>query len=268
MSGQYRLMAIVTTTDMYTKILEDLGLSPNEAKIYETLVEHGESGVGEISILAKIHRRNTYDSIKRLINKGLCFEVFSSGGNLYNAVDPGKLLELVSEKQQAVEKILPELNKKFKHNSVAEEAFIYRGYEGQKNVWRDILREGKDVMIIGAKAQWFDPKLDSTREAFYKETKRKKIIFHLLLDDEIRLKLPEFTKNYPGLMKYRYLPKESSTTAIIVIFGDYVVMYSGVGIMKMNDNVSFFIIHSKELVEGYVKWFNYMWGLSLEDKKK
>ena len=62
---------------MYQEILEGLGLSPNEAKIYETLVERGESSVSEISVAAKIHRRNTYDAIQRLINKGLCFQIFS-----------------------------------------------------------------------------------------------------------------------------------------------------------------------------------------------
>lgn len=98
---------------MHQKILEGLGLSPNEAKIYETLIEKGESSVSQISISAKIHRRNTYDAIQRLINKGLCFEIFSAKENLYNAVDPGKLLELTEEKKQEVEKILPDLLMKF-----------------------------------------------------------------------------------------------------------------------------------------------------------
>ena len=130
-----------------------------------------------------------------------------------------------------------------------------------------MLRVGEDIMIIGAKAQWFDPKLDAARDAFYRETKRKKMTFHLLFDDEIRTQLPNFAKTYRGLMKYRYLPKESSTSAITVIFGDYVVMYSGVGIMRMGENTVFFIIHSKDLVEGYRAWFKNIWGQSKEGKK-
>lgn len=252
---------------MYQNILEGLGLSPNEAKIYETLVEKGESSVSEISVSAKIHRRNTYDAIERLINKGLCFEIVSAKENLYNAVDPGKLLELTDEKRKSVESILPDLNKKFHNRTTNEEAFIYRGYEGQKNIWRDMLRVGKDIMIIGAKAQWFDSKLDSSRATFYKETNRKKMEFKILFDDEVRTQLPKFTSTYPGILKYRYLPKESSTTSIIVIFGDYVVMYAGVGIMKMSENTVFFVIHSKDLAEGYRKWFQYMWQLSSDGKK-
>ena len=176
-------------------------------------------------------------------------------------------MELVDEKRRSVESIMPDLSKKFLHRPTSEEAFMHRGYEGQKNIWRDMLRVGEDVLIIGAKAQWFDPRLDSARVAFYRETKRKKMTFHLLLDNEIKTKLPNFTKTYPGFMKCRFLPKESSTSAIIVIFGEYVVMYSGVGIMKMSDDTAFFVVRSKNLSDGYKKWFKYMWEELSADKK-
>ena len=69
-------------------------------------------------------------------------------------------------------------------------------------------------------------------------------------------------------MEFKYLPKEASSTSIIVIFGDYVVMYSGVGIRKMSDQTTFFVIHSKDLAEGYRSWFHYMWDKSKEAKSK
>ena len=70
-------MVIINTTNMYEEIYESLGLSPNEGKIYEALVEHGESSISEIAINAKIHRRNAYDAINHLINKGLVFQIIS-----------------------------------------------------------------------------------------------------------------------------------------------------------------------------------------------
>jgi len=171
---------------MYQETLEGLGLSPNEAKIYETLVTHGELGVSEIATRSQIHRRNAYDAIRRLIDKGLCFEIFSKKENLYNAVDPGKLLELTEEKRKSIEAILPELNRKFLRRTATEEAFIYRGYEGQKNIWRDVLRVGKDSYFIGGKGSWIDPKLESSRNAFFNEANRKKIKFHQLFDQSVK----------------------------------------------------------------------------------
>lgn len=117
---------------MYQAIFEDLGLSPNEAKIYEALAERGELSISAIAVAAQVHRRNAYDAMQRLIDKGLCFQIFSPSGDRYNAVDPDKLLELVGEKQKRLEAVLPELKKKFRTRLAPEEAYIYRGLEGQK----------------------------------------------------------------------------------------------------------------------------------------
>lgn len=252
---------------MNIDVYESLGLSPNEAKIYESLVETGESGISAIAINAKIHRRNTYDAIKRLIDKGLVFEIFSSVDNKYNAVDPDKLTELLAEKQTNLQKILPGLKKKFIHRQAPQEAYIYRGFEGQKNIWRDILRVGSEVCNIGAKAQWFDERLEPNRTAFFREVNRIKIKINLLFDYEVKIKVPDFAKNYPAkLFQYRYLPKEYSTNSVANIFGGYVVTYTGISVGKMEDDTVFFILHSKDLAESYRKWFWYMWGQS-SDKK-
>lgn len=252
---------------MYQPLLEELGLSPNEAKIYETLVERGESSVSDISLIAKIHRRNVYDAIQRLIDKGLCFQIVSPKENHYNAVDPAKLNEIIAEKQQKLSEALPGLKNNFHKRFAPEEAYIYRGYEGQKNIWREILRVGEDCWNIGAKAQWFDPRLKSSRDAFFKQANRKKINFRLLFDHEIKIRLPDFPKQYPAKHLYRFLPKEYSTNSIINIFGDHVVMYTGIVLERMNENTTFFIVRSKDLAESYRKWFEYMWKQSSDGRK-
>jgi sugar-specific transcriptional regulator TrmB len=245
-------------------IYESLGLSPNEAKIYESLVESGESPISKIAINAKIHRRNAYDAMHRLIDKGLIFEIISGGENLYNAVDPDKLTELLAEKQNR----LPELKKKFSRRLAPEEAYIYRSYEGLKNIWHDMLRVGQDVYTIGAKGQWYDPKTEASRKAFFKEANRKKLTFTQLFDQEVKTQLPNFPKHFEGVLKYRFLPREYSTNSTTNIFGDYVVTYTGVKIGKISENTIFFILHSKDLAESHRKWFWYMWKQSEEPKKK
>src|SRR3990167_9706376 len=104
------------------EVFESLGLSPNEIKIYDSLLGRGESSISEIAISSQIHRRNAYDAMQRLIDKGLCFQIFSANENTYNAVDPDKLVELLSEKQEKLATILPTLKKKFANRNVAEEA--------------------------------------------------------------------------------------------------------------------------------------------------
>lgn len=252
---------------MYTSLLEELGLSPNEAKIYESLVENGESTISAIAIAAKIHRRNAYDAIERLINKGLCFQIFSHKENHYNAVDPDKLMELVAEKQTKLEQALPDLKKKFSNRLVTEEAYIYRGHEGQKNIFRDMLRVGADSYFIAAKGGWYDPKLKASREAFFKEANRKGIKFIQLFDYEAIAAMPNLPKQFEGDLKYRILPKKYSTNSVIHIFGDYVVTFTGVTPGMISEDVVYFVLHSHDLAESYRAWFWYMWEQSDETLK-
>lgn len=260
-------MVIIATTNMNEHILEELGLSPNEARIYESLLERGESSISTISVTAKIHRRNAYDAMQRLINKGLCFQIFSTGENKYNAVDPDKLSEILAEKQQRLNDILPALKKKFGTRFATEEAYIYKGLEGQKNIWRDVLRVGKESYFIGAKGGWFDPRVEASRISFFKEANRKKIKFIQLFDDGVHSQIPHFPRHFPGDLRYRFLPKKYSTNSGIHIFGDYVITYTGLTVGKISDDVAFFVIHSKDLAESYRTWFWYMWEQSSEDTK-
>jgi predicted DNA-binding transcriptional regulator len=251
---------------MNTDIFESLGLSPNEAKMYESMVEKGESSISEIALSAGVHRRNAYDAIQRLIDKGLCFQIIAAGENKYNAVDPDKLTELLEEKQQKLRSILPELKKRFEHRVAPEEAYIYRGLEGQKNIWRDVLRIGRDSYFIGAKGARQDPRLATARTAFLKEANKKKITFWGLYDYEVKTR-KDFIESFGGAMKYRFLPKEYSTNSGIHTFGDYVVTYTKMALGRVDEKTVFFVLHSAELAKSYQTWFKYMWEQSSSGTK-
>ncbi|PIN79600.1 hypothetical protein COV16_03365, partial [Candidatus Woesearchaeota archaeon CG10_big_fil_rev_8_21_14_0_10_34_8] len=56
---------------MYEETLMQIGLSLNEARVYESMLQLGEANVQTIAIKSKVHRRNVYDSLNKLIEKGL-----------------------------------------------------------------------------------------------------------------------------------------------------------------------------------------------------
>jgi sugar-specific transcriptional regulator TrmB len=238
-----------------------LGLSQNEARIYETLLESGELSVPGISLKTGIHRRNAYDTIERLVKKGLLFPVLASRDNKYNAVDPAKLLEVIKEKERKIQKYLPELESKYRARFAPEEAYIYRGLEGQKNVWRDVLRVAQTSYFIGAKASWFDHRLKEASKEFFAQANKRKIKFIELFDYEARTVLG-FPKHFPGKLEYRVLPKEYSTSSVLHVFGDYVVTYTGAKILSLEDNAVFFVLKSAPLEESYRIWFRALWSVA------
>lgn len=253
---------------MYTDIFEQLGLSPNEAKIYDTLLDLKEAGVGGISSRAQIHRRNIYDAIQRLIDKGLVFSVIGKGEHLYRAVDPDKLMEFVKEKEIRLQQILPDLKKRHDAQPRMQEAYVYRGLEGFKNYMRDILRVGEDGYFVAAKLGWFEPRLRPFTKQFLQEARRKKLTFRNVFDAEVKGFDEETAKALRSNgMQYRFLPKKYSTNSAIDIFGDYVVTFTGLEIGSLDDSVTLYVLRDKNLADSYKKWFQFMWDMCPNEKK-
>ena len=179
---------------MYTDILQDLGLSPNESRIYEALLEFSEASVTEIATHTNIHRRNAYDAINRLVEKGFIVPVIGSKERRYVPVEPNKFLEVVEEKRSKLQKILPGMQEMFEKKRVEEGVYIYKGVEGNKNVLRDMLNISQTVYTIGAKAGWANLPSFSTSEGFIKEAKRKNIKFYALFDADGKKEVIETIK--------------------------------------------------------------------------
>jgi sugar-specific transcriptional regulator TrmB len=252
---------------MYSEIFEEIGLSPNEAKIYETLVGRSEISVSNISTHGNIHRRNVYDALNRLIEKGLVFQIFQKNENLYRAVHPQKLLEVVKEKESKILNILPKLAARYEAKPTAEAAFIYKGLEGYKNYMRDMVRVAEPTYFLGAKALWFTPNIEKYFLTDFRETfEKRKIPYFTLFDHQVVEKMPHAISEVGG--EYKVLPKKYSTPGVCDIFGDYVVTFSSVDVGNFGEHGSIFVMINHDLAETYRTWFKLIWDLCPETKKE
>lgn len=246
---------------MIINVLQELGLAKNEARIYETLLREGECGVSTISAKAEINRRNVYDSLNRLIEKGLIFEIRSANENGYRAVDPQKLRELLSEKQRKLDDVFAEMEGLYKSTPHSEEVFVYKGVEGLKNYLRDVLRVSEDIYTIGGAGMLTDPKLKIFMEHFLSETDKQGINFNILFNHEVRK--ADWLSTFPRL-HHRFLPKEYTAKATIDIFGDHVVLLPIVTLDGFNELSTFTVIVNKQVAEAFRVWFKFMWSVSKE----
>jgi len=256
LSGQYHHM--VATITMHTEELEKIGLSKNEAKIYEVLLYLTQASVSEIAQKSNIHRRNVYDSLNRLIEKGLVFQIFQNKENNYSAVEPKNLLDILKEREKSLQKVIPSLEKIYFQKPLQEAAFIYKGLEGYKNYMKDLIRVGETVYFLSAKAMWFTPGIPKFfLENFKREMKRKKMDYYTIFDYQVKKTLPKAISKVGG--KYRILPEKYSTKGVCDIFGDYIVSFTGVNVGNFGDNGTIFVIRNKELAESYKTWFQFIW---------
>ncbi len=242
---------------MYDELLRDIGLSVNESRVYEALLHTGEASVQSISIKSKVHRRNVYDSLIKLIDKGLASEVFIKGEKHFKAINPRRLLELVKEREEKVNKALPGMQSLYEGTEEKEEAYMYRGIEGFKSYLQDILKTKETVYFIGAKAFWLDPRLKNYLPRFQRERKRLGIKFMHLFDYEVKEQKPEILELVGK--PYKFLPKQYSSPAAVDIFGDYVVTFVGVKPGELYGEPIQFVLKSRKLADGYRKFFQFMW---------
>ena len=242
---------------MYQEILQKIGLSLNESRVYEALLYLGEVNVNKISIKSKVHRRNVYDSLNKLIEKGLASETFVKGEKLFKAINPERLKEIIKEQESALDSFLPDMKKLYKAVEPDAEAYFFRGIEGFKNYLQLILEQKQTVCFMGAKAFWLDPRLQHYLRHFDNERKRLGIKFIHLFDHEVKKDKPEILKLVGK--PYRFLPKEYSSATAVDIFGDYVVTFVGVKPGELYEEPLQFILKSKILADGYRKFFQFMW---------
>ena len=246
---------------MYEELFMDIGLSLNEARVYEALLQTGEASVQEISLKSKVHRRNVYDSLAKLQEKGLASQSAVKGEQNFRATSPDILMTMVQEKEDRLAAVLPELKKKFQKIPQKEQAYIYRGVEGFRNYMQDIIDAGEDFYCVGAKGGWFDPRLRAFRHRFYEELNRQKIKCHHLFDHEMREHVGTDIESpvHNHLHEARFLPKEFSTNSAIDIFADRVVTFTGLQPNDLGEDMVQFVLVSRELAESYKKWFWLMW---------
>jgi len=251
---------------MYTKTIEDLDFTRNEARIYEALLQEGELGIGAVAVKSGVHRRNAHDSLIRLIEKGLVFQTITSKENRYRATDPKKLLELVKEKESKVEQILPDLQAMYQQIPTAQDTFVYRGVEGWKNYMRDVAQVGEDIYAIGVKGTWEDPRLEHIFAQTVQIMKEKGITINMLLDGTNNTAHEVFQR--AGIpVRYRQLPPDYANEAAVDVFGDHVVIFGDTSPGTVVDDVSLTVLISRPVANTFRAWFDLLWIASAPSRK-
>lgn len=233
--------------------LEKIGLSPNEAKCYLTLLQIGSASANEISRKSGIHRVSVYDALRGLREKGLISQISKANKLLFEAGNPDKISEMISNKEselQEARKIVPELLLDFKMAKQKQEIHSFKGLAGIKTILQEMLKSKTEILDFGAEYKIKEflpydfPKWD-------KERVSKKIHMRIVANLKIKpVTLP--------LTKIKYVPSEFNSSVSTSIFGDKVAL-----IMWVEDPLGVIIEH-KNVADSYRNYFEYLWKTAKE----
>jgi len=239
---------------MELEILEKIGLSKGEIKIYSAILNLGITSLNKIHEETGIERRNIYDIINKLIERGLITYVTENKKRLFQTTHPNKIIGYIEEKKQDLDKIkaelireIPEIIKKFQSKKPGIKAEIYRGKEGIKAVWEDMLNY-KENYFIGS-GRYAMKLLPDFWYNFNKRRIKSKIKWYNLLRKEMKKEVK--AEKYEFI---KFLPEEFSANPLVIfIYGNKVAN------VLWSPDFFAFVIESKEIAENYKKYHKYLW---------
>ncbi len=234
---------------MDTRILENIGLTKNQAIVYLSLLKLGSSTAQTIINDTKLHRSPVYDALEKLSEKGLVSSVVKDFKKYFQAAPPKHLHSYLQEKKEELNEIMPELESLHNLKTEKIDATIYKGKEGLKAIHYDMLKEGKRIDVIGGKGLIFS-ELKYYIPHWEKERLKKKMKWRILWDNkEIR---DEVIKK--PLVDGKILPKEAASKSVINIYGNKVAIF-----LWQEKNPDAFVINNKEIADSFRKWFELLY---------
>jgi len=246
---------------MYEELLQNIGLTEGEIKVYFALVKLGLIKTGTLSKEAEVSSSKVYKILDRLEKKGLAGHVVIGKVKHFKAMPLQRILAYLEDKEKDLEKrkeefkkIIPKIEESLEKPSEKSEAVLYEGFKACTNFFKNIideLKKGEIYYVIGA-GYGTTPGL---REFFYNHhTRRAKkgIKLKMLANRDTKNNLESTTKKKAEI---KYLPSYLITNMEIVFYK------SKVFIVLWTRKPVGFLLESNEAVESFKGYFNAFWKL-------
>ena len=237
----------------HLEIIGKLGLTQIEAKTYLTMLEGGKSLAGNIAKRAHLHRRNTYDALEQLLQKGLSSYSISNNKKYWTAIHPEKMMSLLKEQEFRLSNILPELAFQFSGSKSKRTVDVFEGLGGMKTLFDDMIKTKAEIIMLFATGKAY-AYLPHYMKRWDRELNQSKIKVKVLLNAKVDKTLYQNYKQ--GQIKI--LPRRFFTPTQIFIYGNKscVALWS--------DNPLAILITDEEITSGFRRYYDFLWKFGKE----
>ena len=235
---------------MDTQILEDIGLTNAEIKVYLALLELGTTTAGSILDKTGLQNSVVHMTLNKLVEKGFVSFVKEGKRHHYQAANPKHIVEYIEEKRERFETILPELLVKQKLAREKPEIITFRGIKGIRELLYELLEAGgaehhtfgstKESLMMG-EAWWV---------SYHKKRAAKGIKAKLLFNESLQYWKAEV--KYPK-SEVRY------TKAGFEPLTETIIRHDKIGILLWTEKPIGVLIYNKAAADSYDKFFEMMW---------
>ena len=238
---------------MDTAILEDIGLTQAEIKVYVALLELGSCTAGPLLEKSGLQNSVVHRALHSLIEKGLISFIQEGKRKIYQATDPEQFYAFIEDKKQRFTRLLPALKQKQQFSNKPQKATVYHGKRGINELYRQLLEAGgKEYLTFGGGSRVTHEVMgESWWKNLHQKRLAKKLPSRQVFDETIRKFGAELNKLPKTLIKF--LPQEFEQLTETIICG------KKVGLAIFTENPYGLLIEDAVVAEGYAKQFELIW---------
>lgn len=240
------------------EILDDLGLTPNEIKLYLTLLDLGENTVGPLIKKLNIHRQVAYDALDGLIARNMVVKTSKNNRFYFRVSDPNNILSNIKHQETLAKQLVKEVNKKLVSSSETQEVKII---EGEK-AYKDWILQGSELMpknselfvVASGNTEWENLMLnDKTLSKINEIRTRRNIKTKMIYNEASREKISKIEKaNYEN----RFIANNFTLPT------EFAITPSSVEFVSFGSDLLVVAVKSTKLRNDYLKYFNNLWKIA------
>lgn len=234
---------------MDTKILEDIGLTQNEIKIYLALLESGPSSAGSILERANIQNSVFHFCVNRLIEKGLVSYAKKNKFRVYSAANPDNFIVYMKDREKAIENILPELKARQKLAKETSEVELFQGTQGVITLLNTLIegsKKGDEFLFFSADVDEKNEEIQKVYARFDAKRKDKGLITKGIAPNKLK---DLFDKRRYIQIKYTNMPIPANSG----------ICNDKLALISWGEKPTGVLIKSKQIVTKQKEFFNAFW---------
>lgn len=237
--------------DSLINILENIGLSSKEAKVYLACIESGTAAVSKIAKLAKINRITTYDILDKLKKRGLVSFYSKNKIRYFTGTKPDIIVEDFERRASDFKNALPKF-KEIMGEGEGSRVRYFEGAEGVKSAYYESLLSGDEILSfsnhMGLLRFWPEYEKD-----YMKKRAKKELYFRSIRVDDRK---PEIIRKEDGqyYMESRIMPE-----AFFVFDSEILVYDDNVAVFSLGEEMRGVIYESRQMALSFHVIFEMAW---------
>ncbi|MFA6888882.1 MAG: helix-turn-helix domain-containing protein [Candidatus Woesearchaeota archaeon] len=242
--------------------LKKIGLTEGEIKIYNALLELGETTRTALAKKSGISPSKIYDVCNRLLEKGIIASVKKQGIIHFSAADPHRLSDFLNKKAEEIEKekqlvdqLLPMLMIKHKNTHEAVNIEVFQGWEGLQTAFlmlENSMSSKNESLVFGASVGKNALQGDLFFQKHQERVEKKGYKIRIIFNEDMRKRKQRYAY-YINHKQHQIRFLHHNTFTELYVYKQHVLF-----LMLLEKPIAI-CVKSQEAVNSFKKFFETIW---------